>query len=109
MVPFGTVNWFHLACFRNRSQLEPHSRKWVARFQVGPKECDWGSFSALLLFSCIPARQVSSAQLPSINSNWNRSRVNARPIRANLVQFRMELSCVNDALNIFVAKLVIER
>ena len=41
------------------------------------KENNWRASSALLLFSCTPARQLSLAQFSNLCSKLNRSHVNA--------------------------------
>ena len=48
---------------------------------------DWRASSAILLFSCTPAGQVSPAQFSSISSKWYPSCGNARAIGTKLLRF----------------------
>ena len=62
------------------------------------KRSDWCAFSALLLFSCTPARKMSPAQFSSFSSKWYRYCGNGRPICTKFLQFQMELSRGSTAL-----------
>ena len=55
------------------------------------KKSDLRASSALLLFSCTPARQLTPTQLSYISTTWNRSRRHVMPIRTHLLRFQMEL------------------
>ena len=63
-IPFGTGSkWIWIGRERKK-KLEVRSSK----------TSDWHTSSALLLFSCSPARQLTPAQLSCITSKSNRSR-----------------------------------
>ena len=61
------------------------------------RKSDLLAASAILLFSCIPAGQMSPAQVSSIRAKYNRSRGNARPSVPNCL-LQMEPSRGSAAL-----------
>ena len=74
---------------------EWNGSKWARLGKRSSKKSDWHTSSALLLFPCTPANQLSLAQFSNINSKWNRSLRNARPIHTQLLRFQMEPSSGN--------------